>query len=90
MVQCATGCNLSGMKPNLIASDTPNGNRLPEAAQITDKKGYARRWPFSARHIDNLLAQGLPHLRIGVITTIALPSGRCNVPADHALESFRS
>jgi len=30
-----------------------------------DKLGYARRWHFSPRHIDNLLAQGLPHLKIG-------------------------
>jgi hypothetical protein len=35
------------------------------AAEIVDKKGYAARWSFSPRHIDNLLAMGLPHLKIG-------------------------
>jgi hypothetical protein len=46
---------------------------MPEAAtgdeklatEITDKKGYARRWQGSPRWIDGLLAQGLPHLKIG-------------------------
>ena len=32
---------------------------------IVDKRGYAARWKFSLRHIDNFLAQGLPHLKIG-------------------------
>jgi len=31
----------------------------------TDKRGYAARWKFSARHISNLLSQGLPHCRVG-------------------------
>jgi hypothetical protein len=35
------------------------------AAPVTDKKGFAARWLFSPRHIDNLLAQGLPHLAVG-------------------------
>ena len=35
------------------------------AAQITDKKGYAARWLFSPRTIDNLLKGGLPHCKIG-------------------------
>ena len=35
------------------------------AADITDKRGYAARWGFSVRKIDNLLAEGLPHLAIG-------------------------
>jgi hypothetical protein len=38
---------------------------LKPAAEITDKAGYAQRWRFSKRHIDNLLARGLPHLKIG-------------------------
>jgi len=36
-----------------------------EKRAITDKPGYAARWLFSPRHIDNLIAQGLPHLKIG-------------------------
>jgi hypothetical protein len=36
-----------------------------DAAEITDKKGYARRWQGSPRWIDGLLAQGLPHCKIG-------------------------
>lgn len=32
---------------------------------ITDKKGFATRWGFSLRHVDNLLAKGLPHLKVG-------------------------
>jgi len=44
--------------------DTATGpNTTPE---ITDKRGYAARWRFSVRHMDNLLAQGLPHLKIGL------------------------
>lgn len=35
------------------------------AGPVTDKKGYAERWLFSPRHIDNFLAEGLPHLKIG-------------------------
>ena len=43
--------------------DTATGNTTADT--ITDKKGYAQRWSFSVRKIDNLLAQGLPHLAIG-------------------------
>ena len=32
---------------------------------VTDKRGYAERWHFGPRMIDNLLAQGLPHLAVG-------------------------
>jgi hypothetical protein len=35
------------------------------ATDITDKRGFAARWGFSTRHIDNLLSQGCPHLKIG-------------------------
>lgn len=35
------------------------------AATITDKRGYAARWQGSVRWIDGLLAQGLPHCKIG-------------------------
>jgi hypothetical protein len=43
--------------------DAATSNRLGQG--ITDKKGYAHRWGFSPRHIDNLIAMGLPHLKIG-------------------------
>jgi hypothetical protein len=47
------------LKPDAAASETkPAGN-------ITDKRGFGVRWGFSPRHIDNLIAQGLPHLKIG-------------------------
>ena len=36
-----------------------------DATAITDKKGFAARWHGSTRWVDNLLAQGLPHLKIG-------------------------
>jgi hypothetical protein len=45
------------------APEVATGTKL--AAGITDKRGYAARWGFSIRHIDNLLAQGCPHLKIG-------------------------
>jgi hypothetical protein len=48
---------------NLFKMDTGPGTKL--TGDITDKRGYAERWGFSVRHIDNLLAQGLPHLKIG-------------------------
>jgi hypothetical protein len=32
---------------------------------ITDPIGYARRWGFSKRKVSDLLAKGLPHLRVG-------------------------
>jgi hypothetical protein len=32
---------------------------------VTDKRGFAQRWNFSTRYVDNLLAQGLPHLKVG-------------------------
>ena len=43
--------------------DTATGTNAADT--ITDKKGYAQRWSFSVRKIDNLLAAGLPHLAIG-------------------------
>jgi hypothetical protein len=32
---------------------------------ITDKRGYAARWHFSVRTVDNMLSRGLPHVKIG-------------------------
>ena len=45
--------------PEIAAGD------VKSATEVTDKKGFAARWKFSVRHIDNLLAQGLPHYKIG-------------------------
>jgi hypothetical protein len=35
------------------------------ADEITDKCGYGKRWQHSVRSVDNWIAQGLPHVRIG-------------------------
>jgi hypothetical protein len=43
--------------------ETATGNKL--ADDVTDKRGYGKRWGFSPRHVDNLISQGLPHLKIG-------------------------
>lgn len=50
-----------------FAPQPASGTELAETATnpVTDKKGYARRWLFSARKVDGLLAAGLPHLKIG-------------------------
>ena len=47
--------------------DTPvTGPRQTNVADnIVDKRGFAARWKFSLRQIDNFLAQGMPHLKIG-------------------------
>jgi hypothetical protein len=42
--------------------DTGTGRMLPD---VLDKRGYADRWNFSVRTIDNFLARSLPHLKIG-------------------------
>jgi predicted DNA-binding transcriptional regulator AlpA len=45
------------------------GGANPAPAQqptrLIDKRAVGRLLGFSARHIDNLLAQGLPHFKIG-------------------------
>jgi predicted DNA-binding transcriptional regulator AlpA len=48
---------------NSCTPDAAPGTK--QAVEITDKKGFGARWGFSTRHIDNLLAQGCPHLKIG-------------------------
>ncbi len=53
--------------------ELPDGPKIESATcgaptattNITDKRGYAQRWQFSPRHVDNLIARGLPHLKIG-------------------------
>ena len=52
------------MKTTVHEPDAATGN-FKLATDITDKRGFAQRWRFSVRHVDNLLAQGLPHLKIG-------------------------
>jgi len=52
------------MLKTLPTPDAAAGHLKP-AVGITDKRGYSQRWQFSPRHIDNLIAQGLPHLKIG-------------------------
>jgi hypothetical protein len=44
--------------------DAATGTKL--ATEITDKRGFGQRWGFSPRHVDNLLSQGMPHLKIGL------------------------
>lgn len=34
-------------------------------SDIMDKRQFAAHWQFSPRKIDDLLANGLPHLKIG-------------------------
>jgi hypothetical protein len=48
-------------KTPALAPDTATGS----TKAVTDKKGYGQRWLFSPRHVDNLIAGGLPHLKIG-------------------------
>ena len=48
-----------------MTPDTATG-QTKLAAEITDKRGYAARWKFSTRKIDHLLAQGMPHCKIGL------------------------
>lgn len=50
---------IENIKPASVAG-TANSTEI-----ITDKRGFGKRWGFSIRHVDNLLAQGLPHLKIG-------------------------
>lgn len=52
----------NGVKKTIRSEVTIGQNSVTE---ITDKRGYGARWWFSVRHIDNLLSQGLPHLKIG-------------------------
>lgn len=52
------------LKTNVNPPESVTGiSKLTE--EITDKRGFGKRWSFSTRHVDNLLAQGLPHLKIG-------------------------
>ena len=48
-----------------MTNDHMPGSTGNTTEAITDKRGYGRRWGFSTRTIDKLIAQGLPHLKIG-------------------------
>jgi hypothetical protein len=49
---------------NIPEATLPTTKLLP-LSEITDKRGYGQRWSFQVRFIDGLLAQGMPHLKIG-------------------------
>jgi hypothetical protein len=46
-------------------SEAPADNLNPVAGSVTDKRGYGDRVGFSIRTIDNFLADGMPHLKVG-------------------------
>ena len=46
-------------------ASTTEQNQNQTQSDITDKRGIEADWNFSLRTIDNLLRQGLPHLKIG-------------------------
>lgn len=50
------------MLKTYLEPDTATGNL---ADGISDKRGFGERWGFSVRHVDKLLSQGMPHLRVG-------------------------
>lgn len=47
---------------NTQTPDAATGQKL--ATDITNKRGYAQHWQFSVRKCDQLLAKGLPHLKL--------------------------
>jgi len=49
---------------NSCVPETAAGQK-PAENNVTDKKGFGARWDFSGRMVDNFLAQGMPHLKIG-------------------------
>lgn len=50
---------------SLNPTPQPAGGIDKPAATITDKRGYGARWQSSVRTVDNWIARGLPHLKIG-------------------------
>lgn len=63
---CAT---VAGVKQDILSNpEADAGTKSPATAltnDITDKRGYAARWKHSVRAVDDWLAEGLPHLKIG-------------------------
>jgi hypothetical protein len=47
------------------APENATGNQTSLASPFTDKRGYAGRWQGSTRWVDDLIARGMPHLKIG-------------------------
>ncbi len=50
---------------NTLAQPEVATGQTSLASPFTDKRGYAKRWLFSVRKADQLIASGLPHLKIG-------------------------
>ena len=50
---------------NIQSPEHATGNQSSLASPYTDKRGFAQRWQGSTRWVDDLLARGLPHLKIG-------------------------
>jgi hypothetical protein len=48
-----------------LVIDSEQHDDQQQRAEIVDPAGYAKRWGFSKRKVSGLLAQGLPHLKIG-------------------------
>jgi predicted DNA-binding transcriptional regulator AlpA len=44
--------------------EVATGNSLA-ASPFADKRAYAKRWQGSTRWVDDLIARGMPHLKIG-------------------------
>jgi len=59
--------DIGGMSAKVSKPDAATGENKLAANDngIVDKKEYASRWSFSLRTIDNLLRDGLPHLKVG-------------------------
>lgn len=53
------------MTKTQIDTAPDNATGILLASPYTDKKGYGKRWQFSTRKCDDLIAQGMPHLKIG-------------------------
>ena len=60
-----TRCYCLAMTEALVRTQDASTRTTLEADYITDKRGYGARWHFSVRHVDNLLAQGLTHCKVG-------------------------
>jgi hypothetical protein len=50
--------------PNITQTEVTN-SQPALASPFTDKKGFAKRWQGSTRWVDDLIARGMPHLKIG-------------------------
>ena len=45
--------------------EVATGQTSLAASPYCDKKSFGKRWQGSARWVDDLLAKGMPHLKIG-------------------------